>query len=178
MSTLENYRNMLRVNKHRLDDELEIQGEIMERISTQVVTHNSAAIDAKEALVKVEGRLADDFRDDDPKATVGAIDAKVKRDPERVTRWEAYQRARAMHEAWQGLLDAWRQKGFSIKTLADLYASQYFSLSSTQSDQRQRERYDQVDAGRAALRRASSSEKHRDPTENITQSTSRRRTAL
>lgn len=171
MATLDQYRAMLRVNKHRLDDELEIQPDIMDRISTQVVIHSSKALEAKDELAKLEGRLAEGFRDDDAKLTVGAIDAKVKRDPERVRAWQKYQLARAEHEGWVGLLEAWRQKGYSIKTLADLYAAQYFTLSSTQTSERQRKRDEEQDENRAALRRASHGSRHISPTEGVTSET-------
>ncbi len=111
--------------------------------------------------------------------TVGAVDAKVKRDSGRIDKWEAYQRARATHEAWQGLLDAWRQKGFSIKTLADLYAAQYFSLSSTQSSRPQPGRYDHADTSSERARRAPAGEKLTDPTGNLpTTQPTRRRASL
>ena len=35
------------------------------------------------------------------------------------------------HEEWLGLYTAWQQRGYSLKTLADLYAAQYFAVSST-----------------------------------------------
>jgi hypothetical protein len=180
--TLAEIRAMLYINKHRLDDELQIQGDIMDRISTQVVLRNSAMIEAKDNLAKTEGRIAEDVRDTDVKMTVGMIDAKVKRDPERMRAWERYQEARAAHEAWAGLLDAWKQKGYSIKTLADLYAANYYTLSSTQTSERNRSRDDAVDAGRAALRRASHGDRLIDPEKEIVktsqQVTPRRRTQL
>lgn len=164
MSTLEQYRNMLYINKHRLDDELEVQGDIMDRISTQVVRRNTAMLEAKDELAKIEGRLAEEYRDDSSlKLTAPLIELKVKRHPERTRAWEAYQRARAEHEAWAGLLEAWRQKGYSIKTLADLYAAQYFSLSSIQSNQRQRD----VDDLRAGMRTSGHQVRRINPAEEI-----------
>ena len=154
MTTLAQYKAMLYINRHRLDDELEIQADIMDRISTQVVILNSKMIEAKDDLAQTEGRLAEDVREDEPKLTVGMIEAKVKRDPTRLRAWQKYQAARADHEAWTGLLDAWRQKGYSIRTLADLYSAQYFTMSSTQLSDRQRRRNEETDEGRASLRRA------------------------
>lgn len=177
MSTIETYRAMLPVSKHRLDDELEIQPDIMDRIATQVVIMNSRMIEAKDDLAKVEGRLAEDVRDDEPKATIGIIDAKVKRNPERARAWEKYQAARATHESWVGLLDAWRQKGYSIKTLADLYAAQYFTLNSHQVSQRQRDRDAQGDANRREARIAGHGTRRIDAAEE-TQPKSSRRTIL
>ena len=177
--TLDQIRAMLYINKHRLDDELQVQGDIMDRISTQVVLRNSAMIEAKDDLAKTEGRIAEDLRDTDVKMTVGMMDAKVKRDPERLRAWTRYQAARAAHEAWAGLLDAWKQKSYSIKTLADLYAANYFTLSNTQTSERQRQRDTSVDEGRAALRRASHVDRLVNPEEEITKaSTPRRRTQV
>lgn len=134
--TYEQYRAMLPTHKHRLDDELELQAQVMEEISLEVTRKNSRQIDLKEEVARLDGRLAEDVREDDPKATIGSIDAKIKRNPERVKAWEVYQVARAEHEKWSGLLDAWKQKGYSIKTLADLYAASYFTLASHQARSR------------------------------------------
>lgn len=130
------YRKMLFVQRHRLDDELEVQAELMERISAATVVRNSRSIEAKENLSQVEARLLEDARDDDPKLTAAAADAKIRRDPERIKAWRIFQAARAEHEQWQGLQDAWRQRGFSIKTLADLYTANYYSPTSTTNSSR------------------------------------------
>jgi hypothetical protein len=160
MTTIDRYRSMLPVLKHRLDDELEIQAQVMDELSRQVVTLNSRMIEAKDDLARIEGRIAEDIRDDEPKLTVGGVDAKVKRDPTRTGAWQVYQKARSDHEEWSGLLEAWRHKGYSIKTLADLYAAQYFSLDSHQSREKHpahrhsRANDDTQSEARAEIRRA------------------------
>lgn len=131
MPTYEEFRAMLPVWKHRLDDELELQPQVMEEISTEVTIRNSRALEAKDLLARTEARLTEDLREDDPKLTVNALAARLAREPERIKAWQDYQRARSDYEKWVGLLEAWRNKGYSIKTLADLYAAQYFSLNST-----------------------------------------------
>lgn len=123
-------RNMLPCNKLRLDDELEVQPEIMERISRCVVRANSRALEAKDSLEQIVARLSLDEKLDDPKLTKDLIEGAVRKNPERVRAWQKYQQARAEHEEWQGLYDAWRQKGFSLNKLCDLYASDYFSRDS------------------------------------------------
>lgn len=143
---------MLPTHKHRLDDELEIQAQVMEELSLEITRRNSRMIDLKEEAGRLAGRLADDFRDDDPKLTIGATDAKVKRDRSYQTAWESYQLARAEHEKWTGLLDAWRQKGYAIKTLADLYAASYFTLASHQARTRHPGRPENDPDASAALR--------------------------
>jgi len=161
MPTYEQFRAMLPTWKHRLDDELEVQAQFMEQIASEVTTRNSRAIEAKDELARVEARLTEDYRDDDPKVTVGALAAKINRDPERIRAWQTYQAARSEHERWAGLLEAWRNKGYSIKTLADLYSAQYFSLTSVTGETtriRVRSHEDQEQARsamRVALRRPS-----------------------
>ena len=161
--TYDQFRSMLPIHKHRLDDELEIHAQLQEQISHEVTIRNSRMLDAKEELAKTEARVSDDLREDDPKITVAVVQAKLYRAPERVRAWQAYQAMRAEAERWSGLLDAWKQKGYSIKTLADLYASQYFALQSHQRKERP-DRPDWVtksnsveqDDTRAAIRTASS----------------------
>lgn len=131
MQTYEQYRAMLKVSKHHLDDELEIHAEVMEQLTTEVALRNTLMIRAKDDLAREEGKLAEDIKEDEPKLSIGAIDAKVKRDPYRVKSWTHYQNAREGHEKWVGLLEAWRQKGFTMKNLSDLYSAQYFALNST-----------------------------------------------
>lgn len=165
MTTLLQYRNLLMIHKHRLDDELEIQAQVMDQISTQVVIQNSRSLEAKEALSQIESRLLEDARDSDTKVTVSQAEAIVKRNPERRRTWEKYQQARAEHEAWVGMLEAWRQRGYSIKTLADLYAAQYFTIDSTHLSQRQRDRLASGDEVRANARKASHGLHGRDVTQ-------------
>lgn len=131
--TIDHVRNMLRTNKHRLDDELEIQPEMMQRIADHAVMAESRAMEAKDALARVEARIADDAKEDDPKLSLDLIAGKVRRHAERIRAWDKYVAANAEHGTWRSALESWRQKGFSLKTLADLHAAQYFSANSASS---------------------------------------------
>lgn len=137
MASYEQYQAMLRVNKHRLDDELELQAQIMEEISTATTKYNARMLEAKQDLEKVDGKITSELKDDDPKMTVNEIAGKLKRDPERIQAWQKYLNCLSDHSKWAGLQEAWKQKGYSIKTLADLYAAQYFQLSSAQTRDRE-----------------------------------------
>lgn len=163
MADIETYRKMLPVMKHRLDDELEIQAQIMDDISRRVVVLNSRMLEAKDVLARTEARLIEDARESalDSKITKGEIESRVSRHPERISTWEKYQGARAEHEDWAGLLEAWRHKGYSIKTLADLYAADYFAVQSsthnspTSRHPVERDRHAPTDGGvRASMRRS------------------------
>ena len=168
--SIDRYRTMLPVLKHRLDDELEIMPQVMDELARQVTLLNSRMIEAKDQLARIEGRIAEEVREDEPKLTVSGIDARVKRDPERIKAWQEYQRTRSEHEEWSGLLDAWKHKGYSIKTLADLYSAQYFSLDSHQSREKHPARRSEVSdrdqqEARAKIRIAGN-----QPTPSLTQS--------
>jgi hypothetical protein len=131
MLSMERIKALMPISKHRLDDELEQQPQRMQEISEQLVVCNSAMLRAKETLSQVEARLALDYRDSEDKLTAAQVTAKITRARERVKAWEEYQDARSAHEEWTGLLEAWRARGFAIKTLADLYQAQYYSVDRT-----------------------------------------------
>jgi hypothetical protein len=137
MAEIQQYRNMLRINRHRLDDELEIQAELMDRISQQVNRLNSRMLEAKEQLLREEARLMEDISENaSSKMTVAQLEAAVRRHPDRKSAWSAYDRARYEFDEWEALRDAWKQRGFSIKTLADLYTSHYFTVADYQANDR------------------------------------------
>jgi len=129
-SDIRSYRNMLRVNKHRLDDELEVQSQVMDDISSRLTILNSRTLEANDALKLVEARLFRELKDDSEKLTDKAADALVKQDPERKRAWQAAQAARAEHEDWSGLYDAWKARGFALRELCGLYVAQYFTIDS------------------------------------------------
>jgi hypothetical protein len=130
LEDLQSFRNMLRINKHRLDDELEIQAEILDRIAQNVVRLDARQAELKEELAKVEGRLTLECKEDNPKMTVDEIKATVGRDKERATSWKAYRTAIAEHAEWDALYKAWAMRGKDIDVLARLYGSQYWQMDS------------------------------------------------
>lgn len=138
-ASLEHYRRMLAIDKHSLDDELEQQSVIMDQISQKVLQLTSQMAKAKEDLLRLEARLLIEMHESYSKVTTAMVDAGIKRNRERQVAWEAYNDARAAYDEWDALRDAWKQRGFSIKTLADLYTSNYFSADSIH-DRKDRDR--------------------------------------
>jgi hypothetical protein len=128
---LQQYRNAVRVNKHRLDDELEIQAQFLEDIGRQVALIESKCSMLKENLDRVEARILVDLRTRAAdKMVAQEIAARVTNAPERIK--EVQLLAQAQHELaeWKALYEAWRQRGYALKTLADLHGQQYFSVTS------------------------------------------------
>lgn len=150
--SIETYTGLLEVQKHRLDDHLEFQASFMQEIAEQYVHCNNKATALKDELQQVEARIAADVRDTHDKVSLAEIDGKIKRSPERNTALIKYQTAKVEADKWAALLESWRAKGFAIKTLADLYAAQYFSLSSHSH----RQKHDYSDGSRTQIYRAES----------------------
>lgn len=126
---LRQYRAMLFINKHKLDDELEVQSEIQDRISSKLARANTKMLESKDALAKTEARLLEDFRTEE-KSTKDLAEAKAKRHPDRQRAFERFMEAREDHEEWSGLLDAWKSKGFGLREMGGLFHAQYFSVDS------------------------------------------------
>lgn len=130
MDDLETFRSMLRVNKHRLDEELEIQAEVMGRISDRMAQIGARATEVEQELKVVEAKLYRQLKDDDEKMTEKAADSAVRRHQERTRASERMILANKELAQWQGLYAAWKARGFSISSLCDLYLGQYYTKDS------------------------------------------------
>lgn len=157
MATLEQYRNMIGINKLRLDDELEVQAQIQMDISSQVARLNTKALEAENELKNVEAELYLQFRDSGEKMTADEIKASVRSHAKRGRAWEKWQAAREVHEEWSGLLSAWITKGYKLADVGSLYASDYFAVRTIQkpTGERRRELNPIEEESRSAMRRAS-----------------------
>ena len=144
MSTesIERYRALLPIPKHQLDDALEVQATVHDDLHRITARKATAVAMAKDDLARVEARLLEDFKESESKMTAASLDAKIRRSRERIKAFEDYHVAREEHEEWLGLLDAWRQRGYAIKTLAELFVANYFAATKTSvgSDQSARDR--------------------------------------
>lgn len=132
MPTIAQYRAMLRTNRHRLDDELEIHAEIQEQINNEVNRAAARVREAEEKLKRIEARRTEELREAGDRGTMDDVKARVRRDPDRKEAWQSLQVQLSAHEEWSALLDAWRVKGYNIRDLALLYQSSYFALTEHQ----------------------------------------------
>lgn len=143
MDDLDSFRRLLRINKNRLDDELELQADVMDRLSERIAKLIAEADGLENELKLTEARLFRQFKDDDEKLTDKAAESAVKRHQERARALERYSAASYDLRLWQGLYEAWKAKGYAINKLCDLYAAQYFTKDShsisSRSDRRRGE---------------------------------------
>lgn len=146
MAELETFRRLLRVNKHRLDDELETQAEVMDRISDQISALAARSSEADNDLKLTEARLFRGFKNDDEKLTDKAAESAVKRDSERIKAFRAAVSASQELAQWNGLHEAWKARGYSINKLCDLYVAQYFTKDSHRVSDRSDRRKGEAEA--------------------------------
>lgn len=129
MPTLEQYQNMLRINKQRLDDELEVQAEIQYAIGAECARLNTRMLEAKDDLARLEGEILDELKEAKG-VTVEQAKARVLADPDRRKKWAVYQQLREAHEVWTALKDAWITKGYKLADLGGLFGADYFAVRS------------------------------------------------
>ena len=120
---------MLKINKHRLDDELELQPQISHDISDSVAAANARLASLKESLSTYEAELLLDIKAGPEKLSAPEVAAMVETDQERKLRMSKFMAAKKEYESWVGLLEAWKQRGFALKTLADLYLAGYYVVT-------------------------------------------------
>lgn len=129
--TLQSLGNMLRVNKHRLDDELEMQGEIAFHVLAKVADLESRVRNAKDTLESVEARLRLDYRESGEKMTVDELTARVQNHRERVAAFQELDRKEHDLAQWKAAAEAWRQRSHALSRLAELHGTEYFSRVAT-----------------------------------------------
>ena len=130
LDDINTYRRMLRIQKHRLDDELEINAEILDKIGQALARRNSLMLEAKKSLEITEARVLEQVKADDPKMTNPQAEREVKRDREYDSAWKAYQVARQEFEEWEHLMRAWITRSYDIKAMCELHGQQYFAIDS------------------------------------------------
>lgn len=156
MSTLKYYRDQLRINKGALDDELERHAQLQDEISRHLAVSNSEMLARKDALERITATVVNDLKADKLNDTVAT--GLAKKDPERMSAWRDFQDAREEHEEWLGLLAAWQSRGYGIKTLADLYVAQYYSLGTSIVQRDPQDAREALNASRRPLHRQTEQE--------------------
>lgn len=152
MDGLHFYRSKLVIEKHRLDDELEIQAELLQHISERVVKAKSRTLEAKDVMELEEAKLYAEGKEDYPKATVSDLQSIVSRHSDRKAAWIKYQVARHDQELWEGLHEAWKARGFALRALVDLRLANYYTSDSAST------REDDHEANRGLLHSTRKSE--------------------
>lgn len=129
---IETYSDLLKINKHQLDEELVVHSDVLFRINERIVKLREFSVSASDELKKSEAeafaaqkQMLDNGKPlSDTRAEMGA-----RTDPFRMKAWTAATAAKAELERWEGLYAAWKDKGYNMSTLAGLYQTGNFSVT-------------------------------------------------
>lgn len=118
--------DVLRTNKHRLDEEFEAHPNNMWVVSEALADAREHRDEAKRALERMESRVRGEKDNGDRRMTVKAIDAAVVQDPE--VRRAQRDLADREHDVdiLFGLLSALQAKTSALKHLSELYQAGYY----------------------------------------------------
>ena len=134
--TMNQIEPMLHISKNLLDDELEKQSQVMYSISEAVAEHYTDYMRVKDALEVCEAGLYVDIKRDTAKITADEVKSTIQIDPERRALFARVCTEQRLHQKWLGLLEAWKQRGFALKSLADLAVANYYTVDTTYADNR------------------------------------------
>lgn len=122
------FRSRIRINKHALDEELEIHADHMERIGRQSAAAARKEAKAKQARDEIEASAVKDLLDDNEKMALNKATSQAKAS-------RAYQQAQSVYldaqnelAEWQEVEKAWYQRGFDLRALVELFSAQYFQM--------------------------------------------------
>jgi hypothetical protein len=127
-------KERLQIDKHRLDDELEVQAAIQHMISDKLSKVRQHMDLLENDLEKIEARTYVSKSDqliNGKKPSVEYLKSAVRSDAERTRKWLEYNEARAEHERWEGLYYAWRSRNDALQALAKLAVANYFAVETT-----------------------------------------------
>lgn len=128
--SIEQIVSRLRINKHCLDDELEIQAQITHDIAELLAKANEQLLGFKDAMDQVEAEIRLELRNGEVKYSNDVIEAEIITNGKRRIAFRAYKNQKREVETLNGLFEAWKSRGFSLKSLSDLYHADYFAVDS------------------------------------------------
>jgi hypothetical protein len=131
------WREKLKIDRHSLDVEVIRQPSRFFDVCEKLVMAISRKDQANDALKAVSAEISLEVRrqlekvvgkDKKPvKVTEGRVDAEIRQRPEFQSAKEAWLLAVRDAELWQAMKEAYMQRGWMLKELSNLYASNYFS---------------------------------------------------
>ena len=132
---MKDFKALLRIDKHSLDEELESQSEYLGEVGREAARLASVRDYAKDKLKRVEARRALEIRSEAGKRlTVDQIQAMVLVDKERRAALTAYLEAdKAANEA-EADREAWRSRGYALPALVTLFSAGYWVDVSLKGD--------------------------------------------
>ncbi len=124
----------IRIERDRLDDELIAQSEFAAQVGDMVAITQSDLDEAKSNLVHIEGELILQFRErTDKKIPVTQLKVYVHKDRSFRAALQEMQRLRRRARRWVALEKAFDQRSKMLRSLVQLYISDYYSMGQVRS---------------------------------------------
>ena len=161
---IDELRQALRINRLRLDQEVERQPELYAEVAEAAVMARSEQDQVKNQLEQAEAEIDLEVRqeaaDAGDKVTEKSLQAKVQADGRLSKLRDALLKKKYQAESLEQLREAYRQRGYMLRELSALYIAGYFQSATTRkagSDLKER-RADDVAAKLTEKRRARAQE--------------------
>lgn len=133
---LDEFRRYLRIDKHSLDDELVSQSELLFKVAEAYLDAAATRDELKERLAVVDAQLDAQVRADleknDTKATEAMVKSLVTTHKRHEVASAAYLAARHEANLLQAMKESFKDRGFHVRDLVELYTSQYYDTKSVQ----------------------------------------------
>lgn len=124
----------LRIDKHALDDEVEQQPELLGEVSSAAALAKSQVDSIEEKIKEWESQLDAQFRADaeaaEEKITEGQVKAHIAGDQDRKAMVIQLLEAKHQQRQLDALSVAFKQRGYALRDVVDLYLSDYYSSRS------------------------------------------------
>lgn len=129
VNSLEYYRDKLPFNPANPETDLVQFAVLYEEIGSRLTRSLSHRDSLKAALKSVEASVAEAAREEsDSKLTVAMVDGIVRTNPEYLAAQASCLSAQTDHEHWVVLLEAWRQRGFALRSVVELVTARMRSM--------------------------------------------------
>lgn len=126
--SIDQIRDMLPINKHALDQHLMVRADITERIARKIAFFEHAVDSAKADLRYVAAQAESKARKSADKLTLAEVANIVALDPDCEKVANAMRNLSYELDQWKALSLGWKDQGFDLRGLVDLYQVQYFAL--------------------------------------------------
>lgn len=135
---LEELREALKIDKHSLDDELMYQASLYGRVAEEhayAVSRRDAANDeCKRTDAELDLEIRRGFEAEERKYTESLIHSTVQADPRHTEARTRYLNANRDVDLLEALRDSFRQRGFMLRDMVELYVREYYNRQEHHTD--------------------------------------------
>lgn len=133
-------RAALKIDRYNLDEDVERQPELFFEVAEAAALARSEQDQAKDSVDEVESRLDVDVRQKaerkDERITEKEIKARIRQHPERIAAMKNYLELKLGTEMLDQLRDSFKQRGYMLRELVQLYLSSYYQDASASGSSR------------------------------------------